>query len=77
MEKLKVLKLIKGDVPADLVVVSAGVMPNTDWLKGVVDLDQRGWIKTDPYLRTNVKDVYAIEMQFCFRFQLVNQCQLP
>ena len=50
VEGKKTLELVKGDVPADLVVVSAGVMPNTDWLKGVVDLDQRGWIKTDPYL---------------------------
>ena len=57
--KVESVKTDQGDVPADLVVVSAGVMPNTDWLKGVVDLDQRGWIKTDPYLRTNVKDVYA------------------
>lgn len=59
-DKVQSVKTDKGDVPADLVVVSAGVTPNTDWLKGVVDLDQRGWIKTDPYLRTNVKDVYAI-----------------
>ncbi len=58
--KVESVKTDQGDVPADLVVVSAGVMPNTDWLKGVVDLDHRGWIKTDPYLRTNVKDVYAI-----------------
>jgi NADH peroxidase len=59
-DKVESVKTDKGDVPADLVVVSAGVSPNTDWLKGTVDLDQKGWIKTDPYLRTNVKDVYAI-----------------
>ena len=59
-DKVESVKTDQGDVPADLVVVSAGVTPNTDWLKGTVDLDQRGWIKTDPYLRTNVKDVYAI-----------------
>ena len=40
--KVESVKTDQGDVPADLVVVSAGVMPNTDWLKGVVDLDQRG-----------------------------------
>ncbi|MCO0831800.1 FAD-dependent oxidoreductase [Fructobacillus sp. W13] len=45
---------------ADLVIVAAGVKPNTDYLKGQIDLDQRGWIKTDPYLRTNAKNVYAI-----------------
>ena len=59
-EKVESVKTDQGDIPADLVVVSAGVTPNTDWIKGTVDLDQRGWIKTDPYLRTNVKDVYAI-----------------
>lgn len=59
-DKVESVKTDKGKVPADLVVVSAGVTPNTDWLKGTVDLDQRGFIKTDPFLRTNVKDVYAI-----------------
>lgn len=59
-KKVESVETDQGNVSADLVIVSAGVSPNTDWLKGVVDLDQRGWIKTDPYLRTNVKDVYAI-----------------
>lgn len=59
-DKVSGVETDQGVVPADLVIVSAGVTPNTAWLKGTVDLDQRGWIKTDPYLRTNVKDVYAI-----------------
>lgn len=59
-DKVSGVETDQGVVPADLVIVSAGVTPNTAWLKGIVDLDQRGWIKTDPYLRTNVKDVYAI-----------------
>ncbi|WP_421823419.1 FAD-dependent oxidoreductase [Fructobacillus cardui] len=45
---------------ADLAIVAAGVKPNTKYLQGTIDLDQRGWIKTDPYLRTSAKDVYAI-----------------
>ncbi|MTV82768.1 NAD(P)/FAD-dependent oxidoreductase [Secundilactobacillus folii] len=49
-----------GDVPADLVIQAAGVEPATEWLKGTVDLDERGFIETDPYLRTNLPDVYAI-----------------
>ncbi|CAK8053524.1 FAD-dependent oxidoreductase [Eupransor demetentiae] len=48
------------ELSADLVIVAAGVRPNTSWLAGKVDLDQRGFIKTDPYLRTSAKDVYAI-----------------
>lgn len=59
-QKVSGVETDQGTVAADLVLVSAGVSPNTAWLKGVVDLDQRGWIKTDPYLRTNVPDVYAI-----------------
>ena len=46
--------------PSDLVIQAAGVQPNTDWLKGTVDLDDRGWIKTNEYLQTNLPDVYAI-----------------
>lgn len=48
------------DYPADLVICATGVTPNTDWLKGTINLDQRGFIETDPYLRTNLPDVYAI-----------------
>ncbi|MBF0844564.1 FAD-dependent oxidoreductase, partial [Streptococcus danieliae] len=40
--------------------VAVGVYPNTAWLQGLVALDERGYIKTDAYLRTNVKDVYAV-----------------
>lgn len=54
------VKTDKGDVPSDLVIQAAGVKPNTEWLKGTVDLDERGWIKTDSYLRTNLPDVYAV-----------------
>lgn len=33
---------------------------NTEWLKGIVDLDERGWIQTNEYLQTNLPDVYAV-----------------
>ena len=45
---------------ADLVIVAAGVTPNTSWLEGLVDLEERGQIKVDEYLRTSAKDVYAV-----------------
>ncbi|WEV54826.1 FAD-dependent oxidoreductase [Leuconostocaceae bacterium ESL0723] len=48
------------ELPADLVIVAAGVTPNTDWLKGTVDLEEGGFIKTDPYLRTSAPDIYAV-----------------
>ncbi|CAH1850221.1 FAD-dependent oxidoreductase [Convivina praedatoris] len=47
-------------IPADLVIVAAGVKPNTKWLENTVALDKRGFIKTDSYLRTSAKDVFAI-----------------
>ncbi|GEK29129.1 FAD-dependent oxidoreductase [Furfurilactobacillus siliginis] len=46
--------------PADLVISAAGVRPNTEWLKGVVDLTDRGFIDTNAYLQTNLPDVFAI-----------------
>jgi len=58
--KVTAVKTKTGEYPTDLVIQAAGVKPNTDWLKGTVDLDARGWIKNDEYLRTNVPDVYAI-----------------
>ncbi|AQW20747.1 FAD-dependent oxidoreductase [Lentilactobacillus curieae] len=54
------VKTDKGDIPSDLVIQAAGVQPNTDWLKGTVSLDDRGWIKNDQYLRTNLPNVYAL-----------------
>ncbi|KRN99712.1 FAD-dependent oxidoreductase [Companilactobacillus kimchiensis] len=48
------------EYPSDLVIQAAGVKPNTDWLKDTVELDDRGWIKTNEYLQTNLKDVYAL-----------------
>lgn len=57
---VRALKTDKGEIPADLVIVAVGVKPSTEWLNGIVELDERGYIKTDAYLRTNLKDVYAI-----------------
>ncbi|GEP18991.1 FAD-dependent oxidoreductase [Pediococcus argentinicus] len=54
------VKTSDAEYPSDLVIQAAGVKPNTDWLKGVVDLDDRGWIKNNEYLQTNLPDVYAI-----------------
>lgn len=47
-------------LPADLVVVAAGVKPATEYLKGAVELDDCGFIKTDEYLHTSAKNVFAI-----------------
>lgn len=58
--KVTAVKTSDAEYPSDLVIQAAGVKPNTEWLKGTVDLDARGWIETDEYLRTNLPDVYAM-----------------
>ena len=58
--KVEASKQVKKEIPADLVIQAAGVKANTEWLKGIVDLDERGWIQTNEYLQTNLPDVYAV-----------------
>ena len=36
-----------------------GLLPNTDVLKGVIDLDDYGFIKTSPTLETSMEGVFA------------------
>jgi thioredoxin reductase (NADPH) len=50
-----------GPVARDVagVFVCAGVVPNTDLVEGQLDLDDRGYVRTDARLRTSVDGVYA------------------
>lgn len=41
------------------VFIFIGLVPNTDWLKGVVNLDERGFIKTDNKFATSLPGVFA------------------
>jgi thioredoxin reductase (NADPH) len=41
------------------VFVFAGMKPDTELFKGLVDMDEKGYIKTDEYMRTNVPGVFA------------------
>ncbi|MCF6515573.1 FAD-dependent oxidoreductase [Lactobacillus sp. S2-2] len=54
------VKISDKEIPSDLVIQAAGIKPNTEWLKGIINLDNHGFIETDEYLRTNVPDVYAV-----------------
>ena len=47
------------DVPIDGVFVNIGHLPQTEFLRGAVDLDPAGYIVTDGCLRTNVSGVFA------------------
>lgn len=43
----------------DGVFVFVGLKPNTEFLQGKIDLDEIGLIKTDEFLHTNIKGVFA------------------
>lgn len=50
----------KGTYKAELVLVSAGVRPNTDFLEGTeIATNQKGAIVVNAYMQTNVEDIYA------------------
>jgi len=50
----------RGAYPADIVIVSAGVRPNTAFLQGSgVMMAENGAITVDRRMRTNVEDIYA------------------
>jgi thioredoxin reductase (NADPH) len=49
----------KGVLDVQGVFIFVGVQPNTDFLKGLVETDERGFIKTDDWMRTSEKGIYA------------------
>ena len=49
-----------GTIPAELVILSVGIRPNTAFLKDSGIAMDRGTIITDEKLRTNLPDVYAV-----------------
>ncbi|MRN54198.1 FAD-dependent oxidoreductase [Paenibacillus monticola] len=57
----KVTKVItsKGEHETDLVILCIGFRPNTDLLKGQVDMLPNGAIIVNDYMRTSIPDVYA------------------
>ena len=47
------------DIKVDGVFVSIGRMPNTENLIGKIDLDERGYIKVDDNMQTNIPGVFG------------------
>ncbi len=45
--------------PVDGVFIFIGHKPNTEIFKGQIDLDERGYIKVDQLMRTNIPGVFA------------------
>lgn len=49
----------KGEYEADTVIMSVGVKPDTAWLEGTIDLDEKGYVIADEYLQSSANDVYV------------------
>jgi len=47
-------------VPVDAVLIRIGVEPNSELVRGLIDLDEAGYIKVDHTGRTSAKNVYAV-----------------
>jgi thioredoxin reductase (NADPH) len=47
------------EVPVDGVFLYVGNVPNTEEIKGIIDLDEKGFVLADDSLQTNVKGVFA------------------
>ena len=60
--KVRAVKLSSGEeLETDLVIFSVGYRPNTAWLKDKgIRLMENGSIWVDEYMRTSVKDVFAV-----------------
>ena len=62
VEALEVENVKTGEgrsLPVNGVFMYIGQIPNTDWLKGTVELDEYGYIVTDELLRTELPGVFA------------------
>ena len=63
LEAISILCSTSGEtqkVPAASLFIFIGAEPQTDWLHGAVERDEKGFIKTDEYQQTGEKGVYAI-----------------
>ncbi|MHB0937554.1 MAG: thioredoxin-disulfide reductase [Armatimonadota bacterium] len=59
---LRLLNLKDGtpfELPADGVFIYVGMDPNTGFLRGIVDLDEQGFVKADCCYRTSMPGVFA------------------
>lgn len=62
VQKVRIRELTSGrswEKPCSGVFVFVGMVPNTGFLRGVVELDSRGYILTDDEMRTPVQGVFA------------------
>ncbi|KAK7171848.1 hypothetical protein R3I93_004216 [Phoxinus phoxinus] len=71
--KVKEVVLKNGEVlPADIVIVGIGVIPNSDFLKRTsVEIDSRNAVVVDKFMKTNIPDVFAAGDVVSFPLPLV------
>ncbi len=74
-EKAQGVQTDKGLLPADLVVLSIGIRPNTGFLKDTGIEMFKGTVLVDDKLATNVKDVYAAGDCAMVKNRLTGQAQ--
>lgn len=80
-DKVEMLRLknVKRDeifkLPVAGVFIFIGLTANTQWLKGVLDLDEQGFIITDKEMRTSLSGVFACGDCVSKKFrQIINAC---
>lgn len=56
------VKLDNGDlIETDLVILSIGVKPNSDLVRGSgINVNKRGYISVNPYMQTSIENIYAV-----------------
>ena len=62
VERLRVKNVKTGkesSLPVDGIFVAVGLKPNTEFLKGIVDLDEGGSVVVDDSMRTSVPGIFA------------------
>jgi thioredoxin reductase (NADPH) len=62
VEHLKLKNIITGEestLPVGGVFIAVGLVPNTDYLKGLVEMDSSGAVVTNDKMETNVPGIYA------------------
>lgn len=63
VKEIKGHKIIlqKGEIETDMIIMSVGVRPETEFIKDSgITLNDRGNIVVDSYMQTNVEDIYAV-----------------
>lgn len=58
-DKIMSVSTTDQEIDCDIVVFSVGLMPNNDFLRGAVELNQNNTIKIDDYMQTSDENIYA------------------